>query len=128
MAIRVRGIGPVYWGYDPEHTGSASSYAWVVETTPPYRKSKWGHLFAIGHRAIHFGFCVREKDPKEIARWEGQGLDVTPDEIAEWRGPSNFSQASGEVEQLQAEILANSSASLGLYMQMQAEADELRAQ
>jgi hypothetical protein len=89
VAIRVRGIGPVYWGYDPEHTGSASSYAWVVETTPPYRKSKWGHLFAWKGKAVHFGICTREKDPKEIARWEGEGIDVTPEEIAEWRGPSN---------------------------------------
>lgn len=90
MAIRVRGIGPIYWGLDRDHTGSrSSSYAWVVETTPPYRKSTWGHLFAIGRYALHFGFCVRETDPKEIARWEGEGLGVTPEEIAEWRGPSN---------------------------------------
>lgn len=94
MAIRVRGIGPVYWGYDPEHTGASSSYAWVVETTPPYRKSKWGHLFAVKGKAVHFGICTREKDPKEIARWEGEGLDVTPEEIAEWRGPSNWEEAS----------------------------------
>lgn len=85
--IRVRGIGPVYWGIDSEHDGKRSSYAWVVETTPPYRKSVWGHLFGWGRRAFHFGLCVREKDPKEIARWTGEGLDVTPQEIAEWRSP-----------------------------------------
>lgn len=95
MAIRVRGIGPVYWGIDREYSDQKrSSYAWVVETTPPYRKSKWGHLFAASHYAFHFGICTREKDPKEIARWEGEGIDVTPEEIAEWRGPSNWEEAS----------------------------------
>jgi len=90
--MRVRGLGPVYWGVEREYSGPASSYAWVVETTPPYRKSWWGHVFAVRHLALHFGLCVRETDPKEIARWEGEGLDVPPEEIAAWRGPSNWAE------------------------------------
>lgn len=97
MAIRVRGVGPIYFGYDREHQGKRSSYAWVIETTPPYRKSKWGHLFAYKNHAIHFGVCAKEKDPKEIARWEGEGLDVTPEDIAEWRGPSNWEDGNAPV-------------------------------
>lgn len=95
--IRVHSLGPIYWGYDDEHRQlTRSSYAWVVETTPPYRKSRWGHLFAVGHRAVHFGIVTRERNPKEVARWEGEGLDVTPEEIAEWRGPSNTHEWIGQ--------------------------------
>lgn len=98
MAIKVRGIGPVYWGLEREYYGPRSSYAWVVETTPPYRKSTWGHLFGWRGKAVHFGLCIRETDPKEIARWEGAGLDVSPDEISEWRGPSNWDETDAGEE------------------------------
>ena len=99
MAIKVRGIGPVYWGVESDYAGPRSSYAWVVETTAPYRKSTWGHLLAWRGKAFHFGTCIRETDPKEIARWEGEGLDVEPQEIAEWRGPSNWESQEGTGEE-----------------------------
>jgi hypothetical protein len=88
--IRVRGIGPVYWGIDHESTDAWSSYAFMVETTPPYRRSTWGHQFTVAGKGVHFGLCTRETDPKVIAQWEGEGLDVAPEEIREWRGPSNM--------------------------------------
>jgi hypothetical protein len=82
--IRVRGIGPLYWGIEHDSSTPRSSYAWVVETTPPYRKSTWGHQFRLGHTSVHFGLCTKETDPEIIALHDGKAVETNPKVIGTW--------------------------------------------
>lgn len=77
--IRVRGIGPVYWGVEhdslhPDKRLVASAF--LVESFPPWRHSTKAVRFRLGNKELHIGLCEHGVDPEKVFRTEHSDPEV----------------------------------------------------
>ena len=91
--IDVHGVGPIYWGTEfPLETAAGElrknelpdqrwlTYSWVVEDSPPYRKSRWGFRVKLrSYRALHIGVCKKADGPPHKNL-----VQISPSDIGAW--------------------------------------------
>ena len=91
--IEVHGVGPIYWGHErPLETAAGElrqfeladqrwlTYSWVVEDSPPYRKSIWGFRLKLSkYRGLHVGICRKADSPPHTGL-----VNISPSDIGVW--------------------------------------------
>jgi hypothetical protein len=85
--LRVKGIGPVYVGYEAwTDEPKIISRAWFRELTSPWRMGD-GLRVRFGHRAVQVGRCTKKplaEDPSALSQLGGYDLEATPEQIGAW--------------------------------------------
>ena len=85
--MRIKGIGPVYVGYEPfTDEPKVVSRTWFRELTEPWRMGS-GWRLRLGHRAVQIGRCFRRplaEDPSALSQLGGYDLEATPEDIGRW--------------------------------------------
>ena len=85
--LRIKGIGPVYVGWEAESKEPKGfSWAWFRELTPPWRMGH-GVRLRIGNKALQVGRCHKEplaETPSALSQLGGYDLAATPEDIGRW--------------------------------------------
>jgi len=93
--LRIKGIGPVYVGYEAfTDEPKVMSRAWFRELTPPWRmgsglRLRFPHIrvLVVGHSAVQVGRCVKRplaEEPSALSQLGGYDLPMTPEQIGAW--------------------------------------------
>jgi hypothetical protein len=89
--IRVRGLGPLYWGIEKDSTSADKrffTYAFLQETNPPWRQGD-GRRLRLGRKEFHFGTCKKGTDPELLIPTQHSDPEVAAALRGQWESAAD---------------------------------------